>query len=136
MIVSINANMSRRIYYLDPYNHLMSSLLIFGSWSTSVTCRQSELAIFDPPAGQTCGQYLSVYQHGMGSGTNLLNPDATSDCNVCQYDSAASYLKTLNLKEEYYGWRNAGIVVLFSFGCYGLVYVMMKLRTKATKKAS
>ncbi|KAF2825384.1 hypothetical protein CC86DRAFT_383276 [Ophiobolus disseminans] len=109
------------IYYLDPYNYLMSSLLIFGSWSTGVTCRQSELAIFDPPANQTCGQYLSMYQQGMGAGTNLLNPDATFDCNVCQYDSAASYFKTLNLKEEYYGWRNAGIVVLFSFGCYGLV---------------
>jgi ATP-binding cassette subfamily G (WHITE) protein 2 (SNQ2) len=123
------------IYYLDPYNYLMSALLIFGSWSTPVTCRRSELAIFDPPAGTSCGQYLAAYQQGVGVGTNLLNPQAMSGCEVCQYDSAASYIKTLNLGEEYYGWRNAGIVVLFAFGCYGLVYLMMKLRTKATKKA-
>lgn len=45
------------------------------------------------------------------------------------------YVKTLNLEAEYFGWRNAGIVVLFVIGIYGLVFLMMKLRTKATKKA-
>jgi ATP-binding cassette subfamily G (WHITE) protein 2 (SNQ2) len=113
----------------------MSSLLIFTTWSTPVSCRPSELSIFDPAPNQTCGQYLSVYQQSMGAGTNLFNPDATADCRVCQYTTGADYLRTLNMNEEYYGWRNAGIVVLFSVSSYSLVFLMMKLRTKATKKA-
>lgn len=125
----------RRIYYIDPYNYLMSSLLMFTTWDKPVRCRPEELSIFDPPANQTCSEYLAAYQQGMGAGTNLLNPDATNRCEVCQYASGADFLRTLNLKAESYGWRNAGIVVAFVAGCYAMVYLMMKLRTKATKKA-
>ena len=71
----------------------------------------------------------------MGAGINLLNPEATADCRVCQYTQGADFLRTLNLAEKSYGWRNTGIVVAFVVGFYGLVYFMMKLRTKATKKA-
>jgi ABC-type multidrug transport system permease subunit len=123
------------MYYIDPFNYLMSSLLIFTTWSKSVNCDSDELAIFDPPSNQTCDEYLAAYQHGMGAGTNLLNPDATADCRVCKYTGGGDYLRTLNLQDEYYGWRNAGIVVVFVIGIYGLVFMMMKLRTKATKKA-
>jgi ABC-type multidrug transport system permease subunit len=114
----------------------MSSLLVFNTWSTEVSCKKSELAIFNPPSNQTCGQYLSVYQQGMGAATNLLNPDATLDCRVCPFTDGGDFLKTLNLNEEYYGWRNAAIVVIFVFSSYSLVFLMMKLRTKATKRAS
>ncbi|KAH6612411.1 multidrug resistance protein CDR2 [Boeremia exigua] len=124
------------LYYIDPFNYLMSSLLVFTSWSSKVVCNPSELAIFDPPSNQTCGEYLSQYQRGMGVETNLLNPSALEGCQVCQYSDGAGFLRTLNLKEEYYGWRNAAIVVLFCFSSYGLVFLMMKLRTKATKRAS
>ena len=132
-----NLTSTRRIYYLDPFNYLMSSLLVFTTWDVPVTCRESELAIFSPSAGQTCGEYLSSYQSsGLGAGTQLLNPGATADCRVCQYRTGADYLRPLNLAEKYYGWRNAGIVALFSVSSYLLVYLMMKLRTKSTKTAS
>ncbi|CAI7659781.1 unnamed protein product [Penicillium pancosmium] len=123
------------MYYLDPFNYLMSSLLVFTTWDKPVHCKTEELAVFNPAPNQTCGEYLNAYQRGMGMGTNLLNPDDTLGCRVCQYTTGGDYLRTLNLKEEYYGWRNAGIVVLFVVGIYGLVFLMMKLRTKATKKA-
>jgi ABC-type multidrug transport system permease subunit len=113
----------------------MSSLLVFTTWDKQVNCRTEELAIFEPPVNQTCGEYLSAYQAGMGSGTNLLNPDAMNGCKVCQYSEGGDFLRGLNLKAESYGWRNAGIVVAFAVGCYAMVYLMMKLRTKATKKA-
>jgi ABC-type multidrug transport system permease subunit len=72
----------------------------------------------------------------MGRGTNLLNPGATENCEVCRYTTGQDYLKTLNLNEEYYGWRDAGLVVLWAGVFYALVFLMMKLRTKATKRAS
>jgi ABC-type multidrug transport system permease subunit len=124
------------MYYIDPFNYLMSSLLVFTTWDKPVHCNPSELAVFDPAPNQTCGEYLDVYLHGaMGAGRNLLNPSDTAGCQVCQYTQGGDYLRTLNLAEEYFRWRNAGIVVVFVVGIYGLVFLMMKLRTKATKKA-
>jgi ABC-type multidrug transport system permease subunit len=113
----------------------MSALLVFTTWDKPVVCKQNELAIFDPPVKQTCGDYLAMYQQGMGAGTNLLNPEATSGCEVCQYSQGSDFLQTLNLEAESFGWRNTGIVIAFVVVCYGMVYLMMKLRTKATKKA-
>lgn len=124
-----------RIYWLNPFNYLMGSLLTFTTWEADVSCSKSEFAVFDPPANQTCQQYLGAYQQGMGAASHLVNPDATSGCQVCQYASGADYLKTLNIKEYYYGWRDSAIVVIFAISSYALVYLLMKLRTKATKKA-
>ncbi|RBR24283.1 uncharacterized protein FIESC28_02773 [Fusarium coffeatum] len=123
------------IYYLDPFNYVMGSLLIFTTWDKPVKCKEDELTIFDPAPNKTCGAYLSAYKQGMGVGINLLNPDATSSCRVCQYTEGGDYLKSMNLNAEWYGWRNAGICAIFAVGFYGLVFLMMKLRTKATKRA-
>ncbi|EOA88814.1 uncharacterized protein SETTUDRAFT_159994 [Exserohilum turcica Et28A] len=123
------------LYYLDPFTYLIGSLLIFTDWDWKIECKESEFAIFNPPDNQTCGQYLEAWMNGPGRRTNLVNPDAMSDCRVCQYTWGRDYLATVNLTEKYYGWRNAAICVIFSLSGYMLVYVLMKLRTKASKKA-
>jgi len=92
-----------RLYYLDPFNYLMSSLMVLTTWDKPVTCKTNEVALFDPPAGQTCAEYLSTYQAGIGAATNLLNPNDSSACQVCQYTTGADYLRTLNLADKYYG---------------------------------
>ncbi|CAG8960034.1 hypothetical protein HYFRA_00013222 [Hymenoscyphus fraxineus] len=123
------------LYYIDPFNYLMGSLLVFTIFDAQVICKDSEFAIFDPPSGQTCSQYLASYMQGMGALTNLTNPDARSGCRVCQYRTGADYLKTLNLLEYYYGWRDAGICVIFMLSSYAIVFLLMKLRTKRSKTA-
>ncbi|KAH6959784.1 ABC-2 type transporter-domain-containing protein [Ilyonectria sp. MPI-CAGE-AT-0026] len=124
------------MYWMNPFNYLMGSMLVFDVWGTDVNCSDDEFAKFDPPNGTTCGQYLSDYvAQGFGTVSNLINPDATSECMVCSYSKGEDYLRTLNLKEYYYGWRDAAIVVIFAFSSYVLVYVLMKLRTKTSKKA-
>jgi ABC-type multidrug transport system ATPase subunit/ABC-type multidrug transport system permease subunit len=123
------------IYYLNPFNYLMGSLLTFTTFSAPVYCAEAEFAVFDPPSGQTCQSYLAPYQMGMGARTNLTNPNATSGCKVCEYRSGSDYLYTINLKDYYYGWRDAGIVVLFAVSSYAMVYLLMKLRTKRSKTA-
>lgn len=123
------------MYYLNPFNYLIGSLLVFDVWGSEVNCAESEFAIFDPPNGTTCGEYVAEYMQGVGSGSNLINPNATSGCRVCEYRSGSDYLATVNLLDYYYGWRDAGIVVIFAISSYALVYVLMKLRTKASKKA-
>jgi ABC-type multidrug transport system permease subunit len=113
----------------------MGSLLVFVDFDRSVTCEESEFARFDPPSGQTCGQYLEAWLQGPGVSNNLINPDATSGCKVCQYTTGKDYLSTVNLGDYTYGWRDAAICVIFMLSSYALVYVLMKLRTKASKKA-
>ena len=121
---------------MNPFNYLMGSLLVFGIWGTDIKCKDNEFARFNPPENSTCGEYLSDYlSQGLGAASNLINPDATDECMVCSYTKGEDYLRTLNLKEYYYGWRDAGIVALFAVSSYALVYVLMKLRTKASKKA-
>ncbi|KAL3419145.1 Brefeldin A resistance protein (ABC-2 type transporter) [Phlyctema vagabunda] len=123
------------IYYLNPFNYLMGSLLVFTTFDVKVQCADKEFATFNPPSNQTCGEYLADYMQGMGARTNLVNPDATSGCQVCQYRYGSDYLATINLPDYYYGWRDAALVVLFAFSSYGMVYLLMKLRTKKSKKA-
>lgn len=124
------------MYYLNPFNYLMGSMLVFAIWGTDIECNDSEFALFDPPNGSTCGEYLSDYlQQGLGAASNLVNPNATSECKVCSYTKGDDYLRGLNLNEYYYGWRDAAIVVIFAISSYGLVFALMKLRTKASKKA-
>ncbi|ESZ90193.1 ABC transporter [Sclerotinia borealis F-4128] len=122
------------MYYLNPFNYLMGSLLVFTSWDAPVRCRESEFAIFDPASG-TCGEYLTSYLQGMGAAANLTNPDATSGCRVCEYRTGKDYLQGLNLETYTYGWRDAGICALFVFSGYALVFLLMKLRTKKSKGA-
>jgi ABC-type multidrug transport system permease subunit len=123
------------LYYLNPFNYVMGSLLVFSDWNWPVRCTESEFAVFDPPSGQTCAQYLDAWINGPGSRSNLTNPEAMTSCQVCQYRQGRDYLYTVNLTEYANGWRDAGVCVLFVFASYTLVYILMKLRTKASKKA-
>ncbi|KAK9311000.1 ABC-2 type transporter-domain-containing protein [Lipomyces starkeyi] len=123
------------MYYLNPLNYVMGSLLVFDIFDSPVHCDDGEYAIVDTPNATTCASYLSSYLQGDGSRVNLVNPESTSDCRVCQYRTGSDYLYTLNLKEYYYGWRDAAIVVIFVLSSYSMVFLLMKLRTKASKKA-
>lgn len=123
-------------YYINPFTYLMGALLVFDVWNTDVKCHEREFARFNTPENVTCREYLADYlQGGRGVLANLTNPDATSDCRVCEYKKGADYLYTVNLKHHYDGWRDAAIVVIFVFSSYALVYLLMKLRTKQSKKA-
>ncbi|MCJ1469671.1 hypothetical protein MMC07_008307 [Pseudocyphellaria aurata] len=124
------------MYYINPFNYLMGSLLVFATNDVPVNCGDSEFALFDPPSSNTtCADYLSSYLASTGAGANLVNPDATSQCRVCQYTTGTDYLATLDLGQYKDGWRDAGVVVIFGLSSYAMVYLLMKLRTKASKKA-
>ena len=123
------------MYYLNPFNYLMGSLLVFTTFDAKVNCAESEFATFNPPLGETCQSYLADYMVGIGSRTNLVNPEATENCRVCEYRVGSDYLAVINLPDYYYGWRDAALVTLFVFSGYILVYCLMKLRTKRSKTA-
>jgi ATP-binding cassette subfamily G (WHITE) protein 2 (PDR) len=75
-----------------------------------VYCSPTETSHFDPPSGQTCGQYLSEYlQTAPGI---LQNPEATDSCQYCALSSSDQFLAGSNI---YYSerWRNFGIMFAF-----------------------
>lgn len=79
----------------------MQAIAIFPIWHTKITCSVTEMGSFDPPAGSTCGEYLSTF---MTYATGYIdNPDATSDCRYCGYKSGAEYLGTFNMKKHFDG---------------------------------
>ncbi|PVH96508.1 membrane bound transporter [Periconia macrospinosa] len=123
------------MYYMNPFTYLMGGLLTFTLYDKQITCKSSEFAVFDPPANQTCSEYLATYLSGLGRGANLANPDEVSNCRVCQYTRGSDYLYTVNITKYSQGWRDIGICILFAFSSYSLVYALMKLRTKTSKKA-
>ncbi|CAI7585660.1 unnamed protein product [Penicillium discolor] len=123
------------IYWLNPFNYLMGSMLVFGLFDREVNCKEQEFAKFNAPNGSTCGEYLSEFMQTIGTRMNLINPEATEGCRVCQYTRGSDYLVNINLMDYYYGWRDTGIVALFVISSYGLVFALMKLRTKASKTA-
>lgn len=65
----------------------------------------------------------------------VVGPESSTACDYCAYTTGADYLRTMNINERHYGWRDVGITALFVITTYGLVFLMMKLRSKATKTA-
>ncbi|CAI7602342.1 unnamed protein product [Penicillium bialowiezense] len=121
------------IYYLDPFNYLVGGLFGEVVWDVKVKCEASEFVKFTAPSGQTCGQYMSDFL--VSQAGYLLDENSTGTCSFCKYSQGADYAKTFNLKEKYYSWRDTGITALFCISTYGLVILMMKLRSKKTKSA-
>ncbi|KAH7310719.1 ABC-2 type transporter-domain-containing protein [Stachybotrys elegans] len=123
------------IYYLDPFTYLIGGLLEPVVWDVQVECKANELARipFSSQNGTTCGDYMADFISANGG--YLTDPSATDGCSYCAYSSGAEYLRAMNINEKYYGWRDVGITALFCVSSFALVFLMMKLRTKATKKA-
>jgi ABC-type multidrug transport system permease subunit len=105
--------------------YLVSGWAATGLHGRRVECARNELAVFDPPSGQTCRQYLADYLQA-GAPGRLYNPSATSACEYCPLSSADQFLASSSI---YYGqrWRNFGIgfaYIIFNVAaCIALYYV-------------
>ncbi|KAJ5248081.1 hypothetical protein N7524_012041 [Penicillium chrysogenum] len=98
------------MYRVSPFTYWVGGMASTQLHNRQVVCSAAELAVFDPPSGQTCGQYLM--QYAAAAGGKLLNPEATSDCSYCSLEVADQYLSTANI---FYSerWRNFGIMWAF-----------------------
>lgn len=83
------------LYYANPYTHYVSGLLANELYDLKINCKPQELSIFQSPPGQTCGEYAGAFiQAGPGY---LGNPNATSDCQYCQFDYGQDYYEPLGV---------------------------------------
>lgn len=122
------------MYRVSPFTYLVSGMLSTAVSGTNVTCSAIENLVFNPPANQTCFEYLNSY--AMASGGRIQNPDATSACSYCQLSSTDTYLASVN---SYWSdaWRNFGILwayllanIVLALGIYWLARVPKGNRTK------
>ena len=111
------------IYYVNPASYWLQGMLAATVSGVPVRCDQSELTLFNPPPGQTCGQYAGHLVAGMGSGY-LTNPDANSSCGYCQYATGDEYLATVNVQHSYM-WRDFGIFLAFCISNWALIYLFI-----------
>lgn len=73
----------------------MSGLLANELYNLKINCRPEEFNIFQPPTGQTCGEWGSAFVEAGPGYINNLN--ATSDCQYCQFDYGQDYYEPLDI---------------------------------------
>ncbi|WEJ96670.1 Multidrug resistance protein [Yamadazyma tenuis] len=98
------------MYRANPMTYLIQGILSAGLANTEVVCGAKELLHFDPPSGQTCGDYMSSYISTAGG--NVINPSATEGCKFCTMKSTNAFLASVSsvYSER---WRNFGIFIGF-----------------------
>ncbi|GLB08738.1 hypothetical protein AtubIFM57258_004643 [Aspergillus tubingensis] len=109
------------LFWADPLTFFFEPTVSTVLHGVNVTCGSSDLAVFNPPSGQTCGQYLKDYMERNPG--YLENPAATQNCGYCKYSLGDDYAKTLNY---YYAdrWRDWAVFLGFCITNYILVYLV------------
>lgn len=112
------------LYYINPLTYMLKGLLSSTIADLPVQCAENELAIFNPPPGQTCESYAGAYMN-VAPGY-LLNGDATSGCQYCPMENSNSYLQSVNV--EWTGAKSWGYMGIFSLytliSNVALVYIL------------
>ncbi|KKA28728.1 hypothetical protein TD95_004420 [Thielaviopsis punctulata] len=100
------------MYRVSPFTYWIAGIAATMLHGRRVECSAAETSRFDPPAGQTCGEYLAAYMR-LAPGT-LQNPNDTADCKYCSISVADEYLAPSKIfwSER---WRNYGLVWVYVF---------------------
>ncbi|CAB4255590.1 similar to Saccharomyces cerevisiae YDR011W SNQ2 Plasma membrane ATP-binding cassette (ABC) transporter [Maudiozyma barnettii] len=108
----------------SPYTYYIQSLVGIMLHGKPVICSMKELTYFDPPEGQTCGEYMKIF---FETGTGYLtDPDATTNCGYCQYSVGDEYLSYISAPYSNL-WRNFGLyfayIIFNMFAMVGAYYI-------------
>lgn len=128
------------MYRVSPFSYMVSGMLAVGVANTAVTCAPNEYLHFEPPSGQTCGEYMSTFQKTFGG--YPLNAEATSDCSYCSVGDTNVFLAAVHA--EYSNvWRNFGILwvyvifnIVMALVFYWLVRVPKKPKAEKAEQAA
>ncbi|KAI1388115.1 ABC-2 type transporter-domain-containing protein [Hypoxylon trugodes] len=121
------------MYRVSPFSYLVSAMLSVAVANTNIECANNEYVHFDPPAGQTCGQYLANYTMLGGyiqEGTEM----RTSDCSFCTVRETNTYLaQAYSFYDE--RWRNFGIMWAYIvFNIFAALFLYWLTRVPKGKK--
>lgn len=117
------------MYRVSPMTYLVGGWAATGLQGRTVHCASQELAKFNPPSGQTCGQYLQRYLNEGAPGA-LYNPQATANCEYCPLRNANQFLAGVNIYPDQ-RWRNFGLVfiyIIFNIFAAIVLYYLFRVR--------
>lgn len=116
------------MWRVSPLTYIVGGLAATTIHGREVICAENELAIFDPPSGQTCAEYLQPYlTQAPGS---LYNPDATERCNYCPITNGDQFLAASRINWDQ-RWRNFGIGWAYvGFNIFGAVFLYWFFRVR------
>ncbi|PGH14867.1 hypothetical protein AJ79_02729 [Helicocarpus griseus UAMH5409] len=130
------------LYRVSPFTYLVSAMLSTGLAGTNVVCDPVELLHFNPLPGQTCAQYLELFQQTAQQANKdpgyLINPNATVDCGFCSMLKTDSFLASIG---SYYkdAWRNFGFMwayIVFNIAMAVFIYWLARVPKGAKAKGA
>lgn len=100
------------LYELNPFTRLIGGTVVTALHKLPVVCEGMELSRFLPPAGQSCGEYMSDFFSGGGKGYLVDPRKVGGECEYCAYKVGDEFYEPLGFS---YGnrWRDLGIYVAF-----------------------
>lgn len=117
------------MYRVSPMTYWIGGIVGTILHDRAITCSSSELSLFDPPQGQTCGQYLSTFLETAPG--KLYNPDDTSSCGYCAMSNGDQFLEGVSISwDERY--QNFGIMwsyIVFNIFLAVLLYYLFRVRS-------
>lgn len=98
------------MYRCNPFTYLIQGMLSTGLANNEIKCASREIVYFQPPSGQTCGEYMKLYISAAGG--YLTDESATDQCGFCTMSLTNTFLSSVkaNYSER---WRNWGIFICF-----------------------
>ncbi|TVY15202.1 ZEB2-regulated ABC transporter 1 [Lachnellula arida] len=121
------------MYRVSPLTYLVSAIASTGLSGKTVHCSNNELAIMQPLAGQTCGDYLTPYAK-LAGGT-IYNKDARADCQYCSISTSDQFLNSVSISYNT-RWRDYGIgwaYIVFNIFTAVLLYYLIRVRKGSGK---
>ncbi|KAL7914249.1 ABC-2 type transporter domain-containing protein [Trichoderma velutinum] len=116
------------MWRVSVFTYWVAGIVATELHGRQIICSQSELSIFNPPSGLTCGEYLAPFlQQAPGQ---LQNPSSTTQCAYCQLSNADQYLAG---SEIFWSdrWRNYGIVwayIIFNIFTAITLYYLFRVK--------
>ncbi|PWY76774.1 ABC multidrug transporter [Aspergillus eucalypticola CBS 122712] len=110
------------MYRVSPFTYFVAGVTSTQLHGVAVNCSSAELAVFDPPSGQTCVEYLGDYLKTVPG--RLMNPEAMTSCEYCPYSNADQFLAEREYRFDR-RWMDFGVgwaFVGFNLGVAVLVY--------------
>lgn len=114
------------MWRVSPLTYTVGGLAATVLHGRPVRCARNELAIFNPPSGATCAEYLRRYFE-LGAPGQLYNPSATSNCEYCSLSSGDQFLAGSEIRWSQ-RWRNFcigwGYIAFNIFATVALYYLI------------
>jgi ATP-binding cassette subfamily G (WHITE) protein 2 (SNQ2) len=92
--------------------------LLLAVSGQAIICTSAELVPIVPPSGLSCADYMDPFMSYAGG--YLANPNATSNCLYCPFQTTDQYMYVGFNIEYAHRWRDVGImlgVTLFNVSC-------------------